>query len=50
MLDDELLVLVSGGVLIDGWDESLLELMKHYKAIYGGKGYQKAYPVRLESA
>ena len=49
MLDDELLDLVSGGVLIDGWDESLLELMKHYKAIYGEKGYQKVKELMMKS-
>ena len=41
MLNDELLSLVSGGVLLKGWDNTLFNLMKACKAKFGEAGYKK---------
>ena len=48
-MDDEELNLVSGGVLLAGWDETLLEIMKRFKEIYGIKGRQKVKALMAKS-
>jgi hypothetical protein len=41
MINDEVLNLVSGGVLLEGWDKTLFTMMKYYKSKYGDEGIQK---------
>ena len=41
IINDNDLKLVSGGVLLDGWDSTLLFIMEVYKKTYGDKGKEK---------
>ena len=41
ILKDEDLNLVSGGVLLEGWDTTLLIIMDIFKGRYGDEGKQK---------
>lgn len=41
LLNDEQLGLISGGVLVEGWDTTLLAIMKIFKEEYGEEGQQK---------
>ncbi|MBQ6492819.1 MAG: hypothetical protein IJI92_03015 [Erysipelotrichaceae bacterium] len=40
VLNEEELKLVSGGKLLDGWDDTLLNVMRLYKGKFGEDGYQ----------
>ena len=40
-INDELLKIISGGKLLDGWDDTLRALMSIYKSKYGDEGIQK---------
>ena len=40
MINDEELKLVSGGVLLDGWESTLLAMMAIYKGKFGEDGYE----------
>ena len=40
-IDDETLQIVSGGKLLDNWQETLMDMMRIYKAKYGDEGLQK---------
>ena len=41
ILKDEDLNIVSGGVLLEGWDTTLLIIMDTFKGLYGDEGKQK---------
>ena len=49
LLKDEQLNIVSGGVLLDGWDTTLLSIIRIYKAKYGEEGKQKVKDLMLMS-
>ena len=49
LLKDEQLNIVSGGVLLDGWDITLLSIIRIYKAKYGEEGKQKVKDLMLMS-
>ena len=40
LLNDDELNIVSGGVLLEGWDNTLLTIMRLYKGKYGEEGKQ----------
>lgn len=40
-IPDETLNIVNGGVLLEGWDETMLTIMKIYKSNYGEEGLAK---------
>lgn len=43
IVEEDVLNLVSGGVLLDGWDQALINIMSLFKARYGEEGYQKVW-------
>ena len=40
MLNEEALKLINGGVLLEGWDSTLLAMMSLYKGKFGDNGKQ----------
>ena len=48
-LKDEQLKMVSGGVLLEGWENVLLGIMRYYKETYGKDSMQMAIDKMIES-
>ena len=48
-LQDEQLKMVSGGVLLEGWENVLLGIMRYYKETYGDESKQMAIDLMIKS-